>query len=60
MNTVPHIMEYLWVFVGSMGGVGKMVNDTTEASDWNKSMKGLETHKESGINFSCLHTQPVL
>lgn len=34
MNTVPHIMEYLWVFIGSMGGGGwKMVNDTTEASD---------------------------
>ena len=33
MNAVPHIMEYLWVLVGSMGGVGKMVNDTTEALD---------------------------
>lgn len=60
MNTVPHIMEYLWVFVGSMGGVGKMVNDTTEASDGGKNTKGLETHEESGTNVSCLHTQPVL
>ena len=33
MNAVPHIMGYLWVLVGSMGGVGKMVNDTTEALD---------------------------
>lgn len=32
MNTVPHIMEYLWVFIGSMGWGWKMVNDTTEAS----------------------------
>ena len=42
-----------------MGGVGKMVNDTTEASD-GQEHKGLETHKESGINYSCPQTQPVL
>lgn len=44
MNTIQYTMEYLHVFVGRRGGVGKMIKDATEALGWYKNTKGLEYH----------------